>query len=207
MLFEDITTGALVHGVLIDIENTTEEEITELNGLISQTPLTLFIPGDTVYVPYEEGYLESAVLGVIVTSACAYESPVEITNAHLTKAKNAFEQALKKASHLIQDPRIGRVLNTHPALYLSCCGPLPRTMLVCGERLQRDQRRQAHYRFYGHQDMNQSPMNGGVDGELIASAQYADIATVTLNETLINRWQDRVPKLSQPSIYLITSYD
>lgn len=207
MLFEDITTGALIYGVLIDIEGTTEEEIIELNNLIAATPLSLFIPGDTVYVPYEDGDLEAGVLGIVAASVCAYETPIEITNTHLANAQKAFERALKKTTASTKDSRIKAALEEAPTLYLSCCGPLPMSMLVCGARLQRSQSGEAQYQFYGHQDMGQYPMSSGIDGLLIESVGFAEVATVALNGTQIDRWKDRVPKISNPGIYLITSYD
>lgn len=207
MLFEDITTGSLVYGVLIDIEGTTEAEIIALNDLINQTPLTLFIPGDTVYVPYEDGFLEFGILGISAASVCAYETPVEITNAHLTQAQHAFEQAVKKSPKWGQDPRVETALKETPSFYLNCSGPLPRTMIICGGRLPRSQSGEAQYQFYGHQDMDQRPMIGGIDGLLIERAEFGDIATLYLNDAQVEQWQDRVPKISDPSIYLITSYD
>ena len=55
--------------------------------------------------------------------------------------------------------------------------------------------------------MDQYPMSSGVDGLLIESVEFADIVNVSLNETQLERWKDRVPKISNPGIYLITSYD
>ncbi len=209
MLHEDITTGVILYGLTLDldqIEGLDAEAYLAFDEIANSIPgITHVVPGDTVYVG-DDIWARDTLLGAIALALDPDATPCALNLDRVAEAKASFEAALPKIREL-DHPVIQAALAREPALFLTCCGPLPFASLSIGSVIPSSQSGSATYTFHSSQDMNQEWLPEGVDGASIANVEFSDVTKIDLAPERIERWKERVPTLSNPSIYLSVRYD
>lgn len=209
MLYEDITTGALLYGYLVDIENFDEEAMQQLNQDINTIAgITCFVPGDTVNLDFEDIYLTHIIVGIPLLMVESWEPPSPFDLKRIELGKAALGKALPALQKLGETHQcLAQALEETPAIHLSSCGPLSYTALVYGELHPSEERDLAQYQFHSQQNMDQEWHEQGVDGLMVGMADYSDITTVVLGPTHQEQWLERVALKANPQLFMTVRYD
>jgi hypothetical protein len=206
MLGSEETFGALFHGIELDTEGLTAEELSALSDAADQLKtLQLWVPGDTVY---GEPTAYRALLGIPARVRSANDDPAQVTLEHLTEAEEAFAGAIDELDALASDyPVVSAARHHDPATYLTCCGPLPYTEMSFGELMSSDDYEDATYTFHSQQNMRQEWAPEGVDGVTIAHVEWDSIAKVQVDEERTERLRDKVATQESPAYWLSVRFD
>jgi len=228
MLYEDITTGALVLGHSLD-KKLTAGRAAEIRSKLDHVnakhsaDVQLFVPGDSVtdHAGDPEMMLSSSAVyfGLSAEASPCFEAPhpVSIERVSATYAKIAAIPAAFWTDLAADIEELPEGFGAgEPSLYLMCYGPLPQVVLAFGAKHPREERSSAKYKFFTCQDMDQSPLDMGVDGvdveidEIAAYTEFDDALVVpraTFSEGSAAELAAKVPSLDAPGFFLTVRYD
>lgn len=220
MLFEDITTGAVLAGYSVSTNGKlTGAQAREIEAALDQLRETydhkirLFVPGDSAtdhaMNPDMELYAFNVVFGVAAMAAGTWSCPAELSVEAVEQAVQTvadtpadFWEALASKVPLLADFDFGE-----PETYLTSWGPLPYACLAAGVIHPKDERDDTTYDFFSVQDMSQMWLDDGVDGVRIASAEYTDVYNLDLSAEAVAGWLEKAGELDAPKIYMTVRYD
>lgn len=232
MLYEEITTGAVVVGYSVDTgaaltASQAEGLRRKLAELSSQhrVDVQMFIPGDssTDHADNPEMQLSSSKLyfGVVAVSASPDDAPspialeqVRAAEARLKAVPASLWTALSEAIDALPST-FGEGL---PSAFLMCWGPLASAVLAYGVKHPSDEKDSAEYEFFSCQDMDQTWLPEGIDGICVpasddddgdtrASVEFDSVVRLSLTEALLANLATKVPSQDGPALYLTVRYD
>ena len=220
MLYEDLTTGALIAGFVAQVDSITGAEAealqATLNALNTQhkVRVKMIVPGDSctdhAENPDEELYASQFVFGLSVAQVNPWDAPYAVPAA---APQNALKQAQAIPAAFWDDLREqadslpSDFAKGSPSLFFTCYGPLPYAALAYGAIIPADDRGSAHYTFFSVQDMDQEWLPDGVDGVRIASCEYTSVSAVDLSEAKLAEYAAKVPEYPDARLYITVRYD
>lgn len=229
MLAEEMTYGAIVYGIQLDLSEFVDADDTQsyvdFNNLVSGIDgITHFVPGDSHYVEID-CWCPETLLGVAAAMVSADAAPLPFDPASVDKAKADFEKALS-AIQDIDSPIVQAALEEGPKLFIAAIGPLPYASLDLGQLLasgeideddedydedeeeeEIDPEEAAIYEFLPSQNTSQEWRPFGVDGISLAAVEFTDTEVLDLAPERLERWKERVSEFEEPKFYLSVRYD
>lgn len=215
MLYEEITTGAVVVGFAVDVEempagdaNAMDEALEELNAKHGQK-VVMFVAGDSVTdhadCPEEPLYAYQLVFGLSAVMSEASDGPCEVSLEKVDQARGALAEVPAAFWADLSEKLPAPVGEGEPKTFHMSFGPLPFSALVYGRIHPSAQSEAVKHKFFSCQDMDQQWTAEGVDGVRVSSVEYADIAVVDLSAAALEAV--RAEAGEDARLYMTVRYD
>lgn len=187
MVFEDVTTAAIIHGYDLEIDEMTAGEAEALDAAILGLSeelgqsVRMFVPGDSYTDhaddPDEALYGDLIVIGFPVALLMAGDGPMIVSASALAEAKEKLT-AVPDAFWDRLDEHLPDPLNRTPSTSHLSFGPLPSSVLCVGRLHPSAQRDAVERDFFECVDMDQEWHEQGVDGIEVSRVENTEVAEV-----------------------------